>query len=299
MLKIFTLFFFYSCLISCTPKVLQDVQSTDSETPPSFDTLRQSPISGSEKLLFTIPVTAKYFTIDKLNQLYLVTDRNEVIKYDSKGKEVFRYNNNFLENLELVDATNPFNILLYYPDYLSIITVDRTMTEVGAFDLSALNLIQVKAIGSSNDNNIWIYDEVAFKLKKVNRSGMTIKQSVDINLQLGFSPQPTFLIERENNVYVNDPRYGIVVFTNFGEYDSVLDLKGIEKFQVFNNRLVYKIGTQLFSYHLQSFNQKEILLPVAINASDDVLIGKNQIFIRKENQIEVYTFGKEKTDKKQ
>ncbi len=269
-------------LVSCTPKF------APSSAEPVEEIIEDDEVIVSKDLLFSIPVKAKYFATDKLNQFYTVTDKNEIIKFDSKGKEVFRYTNNYLDNLTHLDATDPFNILLYYPDFLSVITLDRTMNETGNFDLSNLNFIQVKAIGTSNDNNIWLFDEVAFKLKKINRNGTVLRQSVDLNLQMNHKPKPVFLIERENAVFVNDPEYGIIVFNIFGEYDSVLNLKGLDQFQVLDNQLLFKKDKKMFSYHIQSLRQKEIKLPVELNASDEVLIQKNRVCIRKANRIEVY-----------
>jgi len=277
------LFFFTSFLILSCTTVTTQATSESSSVNPAFES---SDSSGS--ILYTIPLNSKSFATDKLNQLYLITDKNEIIKYDSKGKEVFRYNNNFLENLTHIDATDPFNLLLYYADYLSVITLDRTMNKTGEFDLSTLNLIRVKALGSSNDNNVWLYDEVGFQLKKINRNGDILRQSVDLNLQLNYPPKPIFLIEKENSVYVNDPAYGILIFNVFGEYESMIELKGIRKFQIFDNRLFYKKGEQVFSYHLQTFDNRAIKLPVQLEDSEEILIQKNRLFVRKTDRIEVY-----------
>ncbi len=219
----------------------------------------------------------------------LITDRNEVIKVRFiNGKEVFRYNNNFLGDLSHIDVTDPFNILLYYSEFLTAITLDRTMSKTGEFNFTNLNLTQVKAIGTSNDNNVWLYDEITFKLLKVDRNGAILRNSVDLNLQMNYTSKPTFIIERENNVYLNDPNFGILIFNIFGEYDSLLELKDIDHFQIFDNQLIYKKGNQLLSYHLQSFNQKAIPLPIRLNNSDKVLVQQNRLFVRKTNSVDIY-----------
>ena len=280
-----TILFFFAAFLMLSCASVTSTQTTKESVTidPDFES------SDSSVALYTIPLSSKSFATDKLNQLYLITEQNEIIKYDSKGKEVFRYNNNFLENLSHVDATDPFNLLLYYPDYLSVITLDRTMNKTGEFDLSSLNLIRVKAVGSSNDNQVWLYDEVGFQLKKINRSGDVLRQSVDLNLQLNYPPKPIFLIEKENSIYVNDPAYGILIFNVFGEYESMIELKGINTFQIFDNRLLYKKGQEVFSYHLQTFDQRAIKLPVELKDSDEILIQKNRLFVRKTDRIEVYT----------
>jgi hypothetical protein len=237
---------------------------------------------------YVILTPARDFTIDKLQQVYLITNRNEVIKHDPSGREVFRFNNNFLEDIGKLDPSNPFNLILYYPEFLSVITLDRTMSQTGEFNLSQLNLIRVDALGSTNDNNVWLYDAINFSLKKINSAGQVLKESVNLNLKLGYSGNPNFLIERSNLVFVNDPKYGILVFSNIGEFDSVLDIKGLDYFQVLGDQIVYQRGTRLYRYHLQSLNEKEIKLPVKINPGDKVLLQKNRLFVKRPNRLEVY-----------
>lgn len=262
-------------------------------TPVDDSTLNTGNIdtSSSEKLLkpsYVLRTPARDFTIDKLQQVYLITDRNEVIKHDPQGKEVFRFNNNFLEDIGKLDPSNPFNLILYYPEFLSVITLDRTMSQTGTFDLSNLNLIRVDALGSTNDNNVWLYDAIDFTLKKINRSGEVLKQSVNLNLKLGYSGNPNYLVEQSNMVFVNDPEYGILMFSNIGEYDSVLDLKGLDRFQVLGDQIVYQKETQLYAYHIQSLNQKEIKLPIKINIGDKVMLQKNRLFVKRGDRLEVF-----------
>jgi len=286
--KAILLIFIYCLAAACT-------SSSMSTKTPLSNTKEESIVTDSlvknSQLLYRIDITSKGFATDKLGQLYLISPKNEVIKYDTKGKEVFRYNNNFLENLEQIDATDPFNLLLYYPDYLTVITLDRTMSKTGEFDLSDLNLLRVKTVATSNDNQVWIYDELSFQLKKINRSGEVLRQSVDLNLQLNHPPRADYLVEKENGVYLNDPNFGILIFNMFGEYESMIALKGLDRFQVFDNRLIYKKGKQIYTYHLQTLSEQVLPIPETLEVSDEILIQKNRLFIRKENSVEVYSFG--------
>lgn len=194
-------------------------------------------IQYTETLQIEAPLA--YFTTDKLQQVYIVTPQNEVIKYDKRGKEVFRYNNNRLGHLAKVDVTNPFNILLYYPDYLKVITLDRTLSPVGEFNLIDLGVTNVKAIGLSNDNNIWLFDDLGFRLKKVDQFGKVLLESGDLSLLLNRGFVPNHIVERNNMVYVNVPDTGVFIFDNFGRYLSMIELKEVEEFQVIDDQLVF------------------------------------------------------------
>ena len=233
---------------------------------------------------------AKFFTTDKLRQIYLVTEKNEVIKYDPSGKELFRYNNNRLGDLKQVDVTNPFNILLYYPAYQTAVTLNRTLSQTGEFQLLDLNLLEVNAIGMSNDNNIWVFDENTSKLKKINGAGAIVLQSNQLNMVLGFLPKPNFILERENMVYLNDPKAGVLVFDNYGQYVKMLDLKGLSDFQVLDNQLIYREKEKLMAFHLQTLTTRSIELPAGIRAEDHIRIQNNRLFVEKDKQLLVYRF---------
>ena len=86
-------------------------------------------------------------------------------------------------------------LLMYFciiSDYMTVMTLDRTLNQTLEFDLINLNLLEVKAIGMSNDNNVWLYDEVTFKLRKVDRKGQVLMESDDLNLRLFYTPIPKF-----------------------------------------------------------------------------------------------------------
>jgi len=104
--------------------------------------------------------------LDQLGQLYVVHPNNNIIQYKADGSEGFRYNNNTLGKLGAIDPTNPFSILLFYPDFQTIILLDRTLNEKTQIDLSASGLLNIELVGLSNDNFIWIYDAADVQLKK-------------------------------------------------------------------------------------------------------------------------------------
>lgn len=184
------------------------------------------------RLLFQVSQPAKRMAADKLRQLYLVTPSNEVIKYSPEGKELYRFNNNTFGDLGHIDATDPFNLLLYYPDFQVVLILDRTLNLLGEYNLWEYGLYQPGPLGMANDNLLWVYDEPAFRLKKLDRQGRITAQSHDLNQLLPRAPSPVALIARNNLVYLHDPETGILVFDNFGQYIRTLPLAGASRFQI-------------------------------------------------------------------
>ena len=272
--SIIFLFFLNIFSTSCSAKT----------APPPSDT-------SAYELIKKIDIKAKWMATDKLQQLYIITTENEVVKYSPEGNELFRFSNNTLGDLTHIDITNPFSVLLYYPDFLTIYTLDRTLNKTGEFNLLDLNLADVETVGMSNDNNVWLYDFVFYKLKKVNRNGEVLKESI-VNLSNEFeSPlQPNFILERENWLYVNDPNLGILVFDIYAQYQKTIDIKNLTHFQIIDNQLIYKEKEQLKSFHLKSLSTQIIDLPKGVSLENQIAIQKSKLFVRKKDGVEVYSF---------
>ena len=225
-----------------------------------------------------VPIPTRLFTTDQLRQLYLVTPTNALLKLDPALNELFQYTNNRLGDLSLIDVSNPFSVLLYYPDYNTVITLDRTLNERGRLNLLELGLVQVRAIGLSSDNQVWVYDELNNQLKKLSATGEVLLESDNLSLLLGKNFSPNFLTARDRRVYLNDPEAGVLVFDLFGQYLKTIDLTGLREFQVMDDRLLYVRDNALESFQLQSLLFESIELPVALKLGERVEVQKGYLY---------------------
>lgn len=241
-------------------------------------------------LTTTLPGPFEFFTTDKLQQIYAVTPSNEVIKYSVDGQELFRFNNNTLGKLGHIDATDPFNLLLFYPDFQIAITLDRTMSKTGEFNLQNLGIFNVQAMATSRDNDIWLYDELNFQLKKINRDGIVQSRSEDLNLLLGQAPDAQSIEARENFVYLNAPNLGLLVFDNFGNYHKTLPIKDIQWFQVLDKQLIYQSNEQMFVFHLKALTEAPLALPEGLSPKAQIRLQKNRLYVLSQTTLNVYTF---------
>ena len=231
----------------------------------------------------------KAFTTDKLQNIYYLSTKNEIVKLKPDGTEQFRYINKTLDEPTYLDATNPFNLLLFYPDYQNVVTLDRTMNLAGQYSLFQLNLFQVNAIGAAGDGNLWVYDEVTFRLKKIGLDGRVILQSSDLSLELGENIKPNLLLERGQQVYLNDPAYGILVFDVFGRHSKTLPIMGLTTFQVSGDQLLYWNQGQLKSFHLKALLEVGIRLPVGVPPESKVRVEKDRFYALVGRSLKVYS----------
>lgn len=254
------------------------------------DSLRFDTTQNSYEFLFQLDIEAEYFTTDKLQNIYFISSKNEIIKLQPDGKEEFRFINKTLGQPTYIDATNPFNLLLFYPDYQNVVTLDRTLNLAGQVNLFEIGLFGLEAVGMAGDGNLWLFDIVNFRLKKIGQTGKTILQSADLSLELRKSIKPNFILERDQLVYVNDPVIGIMVFDVFGKYLKTLPLKNLSTFQIMENELLFYENEKLNSFHLQTLLQNSLLLPEGISTNDQLRIEKDRLYILQKEQLKVFRF---------
>ena len=111
----------------------------------SFPLSAQTSDTIAYQVLKTFPLQATFVSVDALQQLYIATAEGELYKYDKTGEILFEYSNDRLGNIGVVDATNPFNILVYYPDLATVILLDRTLSEIKEINLFSLAIFEPQA----------------------------------------------------------------------------------------------------------------------------------------------------------
>ncbi len=240
------------------------------------------------KLVKTIPTTATILSSDKLGNCYVVNGKQELLKISPEGEMLSAYTNKSLGQISFVGTTNPLKILVYYVDYSTIITLDNTLSQTGRINLLELGSNKASAACVGLDNNIWIYDEVLYKLRKLDDRLNVLAETEDLNVLFSLPVRANFLLEKDNYLYLNDTSKGILVFDTYGTYYKTIPLKGLTDFQKVQEWLVYFQHGKLFSYHLLTFTTEEVNLPGsdAINA----VVEKDRLFILRKEQLDVYSY---------
>jgi len=100
---------------------------------------------GNYNLISSVPVNARFLTTDYLKSAYVINNKNQVIKYDSTGTILGVFSEERYGNLTSVDATSPFNVLLFYKDFSTIVTTDMRLNAKRLYKLSTLGMNNVAA----------------------------------------------------------------------------------------------------------------------------------------------------------
>src|SRR5690349_7620321 len=69
------------------------------------------------------------FTVDNLDNIYLLSSTNQVKKFNANGDSVAVFNDvRKFGQATLIDVSNPLKVLLYYRDFATIVVLDRFLT---------------------------------------------------------------------------------------------------------------------------------------------------------------------------
>jgi|GEM_PF-990906 len=190
-------------------------------------------------------INGKYtqLSIDKLGNIYLLNEKNEIFKYDQNYKLLFKNSFNTKGEISHVDVSNPQKLLVYFSDFQYILFLDNTLSEIKNLNLEELSYWDIQAVGQSVDNQIWIYDPVNHKLIKINDLGVTQLSSNELFSDVIEGSTPPRIIARGNNVYLYTDQE-IMVFNIFGELLKTHMIYNIG-IQFLESHLIYNTGTEL------------------------------------------------------
>jgi hypothetical protein len=231
------------------------------------------------------------FTADNLGNIYLLGSSNQIKKINERGDSLAVYNDvRRYGKVSFIDASNPLKILVFYKDYSTIVVLDRMLNVRNTIRLRQQNIMQVRALTSSYDNNIWLFDEVDSKLKKIDDNGRVLLESVDFRQAFKDAPVPESMFDKDGQLYLYDSKKGLFVFDYYAAqkqkhtFPIFTDLQVVDKNTITgrdsSHVLLYKPATfQLYSF--SAFNKMSDYKKVWFN-------NKKVYALRNEGGLELY-----------
>lgn len=196
-----------------------------------------------------IATQVKNYQVDRLDNVLYIDLKSNITKIESTKLKTNHYAALASGSPEILDATNPFAIMVYYPSFFQVKILDVNLSEIGSYDLRAIypnsffNLVCTAPV-----NGFWAYDEFSRKLVKLDGNFQTKQESQDLYLFTKKIIKPNFLSANNKFVYLNDPLVGIMVFDIFGNYQKTIPILGLKKFTVKEGKIIYGKGGQILQY---------------------------------------------------
>lgn len=236
----------------------------------------------------SIKSEADFFRVDNFGKLYVVKN-NEINLYDPKGNFLVRNSNKFYGEISDLDASNGLESLLFFKDLSQVVFLDNQLAEKGKeLSLEEIGFDQVTLACTSHGLGVWLYDQTRFELTRVDQNGKFTVKSGNLLQILGYAPQPNFMREVNNWVYLNVPKSGILVFDIYGAYFKTIPVKELEYFQIKDRRVFY-----LKKDYYQSFDMQELSFDTLFKLEPEVkevFLTKNQLNILKNSELGLFEY---------
>jgi glutaredoxin-related protein len=250
-----------------------------------------SQVDTSYKLIAVIKGDIVDFTVDNLDNVYILNSTDQLKKYSAAGDSVAVFNNvKKYGRISSVDVSNPLKVLLYYKDFSSLVVLDRLLAVRNTIDLRRQNIFQVNAVAQSYDNNIWLYDDNESKLKKIDDEGKLLLETADFRLLFGDAPHIENIYDQDGFVYLYDPGFGVYVFDYYGALRNKIMLSGWKNFKVAGKFIFGTNNDTFHKYELRTYRVDDQKFPSPLRNSLKFNFTSTRLYGLKKDELDIFSF---------
>ena len=241
------------------------------------------------KLIQSIPGDFKTINVDAMGNIYLISPTDQLKKIKPDGTLIALYNDvKRYGKISTIDVSNPLKVLLYYKNYSAIVTLDKLLTFRNQIELKPLQFFDINAVSNSYDNNIWIFDEQNFKIKKIDDKGILLLETADLRYAFNIAPSAEKIIDEDNQLYLIDQEQGIFIFDYYGAFIRHIPIKGLSQISVEKNYLIGFADNFMEVVQLTNLTSKKYALPIFPEKIKSIKFINNKLYILSQTSIDIY-----------
>lgn len=236
-----------------------------------------------------VPGTFSGFELDVQGNIYLLTAEGGIRKLDRNGDSVAAYNEHRRYGaIHSVDASNPFRVLVHYRNSGTLVILDRLLNPRQVIDLRRLNLLQVRAARLSYDNNIWLYDELAARIRKIDDQGKLLLESADLRNVFPEPPSFDYIFDAERSLYLYDTSRGWYVFDYYGGFSAKYEYPGWQDPSVNEGRLTGREGNCITEVHPRPLANPVRYCPLILALSRKFCIRQGRVYVLTAEGLQIF-----------
>lgn len=193
------------------------------------------------------PLDLRTAEIDGLGNVLALSSKNTITRYNRLNGISVQYSDNRLGRIDVMDARNPLELLLFFKSYGIVRWLDNSLSVIEEVNLDNTN---VGNVCSSNDGKFWMFDENTQRIYKKDRKLTTLIESNRMS-DIGIQGMKIIKMRESNNrLVVLTDIYGFLIFDNFGQFQRKIPNNGSTDFQLIDNLLVEFDGAGIKSTDL-------------------------------------------------
>lgn len=167
-------------------------------------------------------VSADFFTIDKFGNFYFVKG-DKIIKTDKNFDTIAEFSDKSKGNIGSIDALDPFRLMIFYPQFNSIVFLDKVFNQLrSTIFLDDIEYFSVAAVCSSNFGSFRIFNNNCNCIQLIDNNLRILQRSSSLNF-LSFNVKITKILEINDHVLAFDDTGNIYIFDIFGTFISVFN----------------------------------------------------------------------------
>ena len=220
------------------------------------------------------------FDVDNLGNLYVLTRGHQLRKYSARGDSIGVFNDVVkYGRLRTMDISNPMRILLFYPDFGTILLLDRMLKPLDAIDLRRSSMLQVSAAATSYDNQCWVYDEQEARLRKIDAQGRVLLETPDLRMIMEELPTPVYMSDQQGNVSIYDPVRGLYRFDLYGAFQQRIPVTDWADVKVSGALFEGVLAGGMIRYDLKTGRTAQFTLPSDIRGVRQLVFQSGYVYI--------------------
>lgn len=217
--------------------------------------LNQYAIAQEKKPITFIQKEHRNFTTDRLGNIYLINPYR-ITMYDKNGDSLREFNSRKFGEITYVDATDPYQLLVFFKDYNLILFLDNFLSENGdIIDLQTLGFDQVTFACQSRERGLWIFDLVRQRIIKLNEDYQQTHESINLAQWFGQSSEIKMMLEYNNQLYAQNTEGKILIFDHFATFIKNVGIQTESELQILENQILYLRDDRYCQYYLDLFEE--------------------------------------------
>jgi hypothetical protein len=250
-------------------------------------------LRGQESFRLASQVEGSFadFTVDALNNVYLLDKNGQLKKRSANGDSMGVFNEvRKFGKLSSIDVSNPLKTLLFYRDFSTLVALDRFLGRRNTLDLRKMGLYQVKAVSLAYDNGYWVYDELEARVKHLGENGDLQDQFTDLRLLFDAVPAPVRIVDQNKYLYLYDPAKGFFIFDYYGSFRRKIPLVGWKDFTVINSLLYGYDETNIYRYDPANLSLQAYPIGQRFSGAQKIRVTSDFFYVLKAERLEVYRY---------
>lgn len=224
-------------------------------------------------------------SIDRTDHIYLAGEKGNVYKYDETGELLLTYSPQKPGRIKSMEAWSTLNVFIFYEGLQEFSFLDRFLTHISTQRFGSD--IYARLATSSSDNNLWIFDDQDYSLKKINLNYFEPQIMTPLSNIINKDFTGRKLKEYQNFLFLSDENTGVYVFDNLGNYIKLLPFTSASFFNFHKTELYFLNNSRLEFYDLYSAETRSVEIPTG-NEYLYALVTENYLYLISKKFLDIY-----------